>query len=108
MALRVRNESADRDRVGVAIGDQPVADQDESDLGVLWLVGVQLGDDRHRHEKRALLFIKPVRGLDLPHFLPRGHVDVQRVLDELLLLGGGLEEVDPQRIRRQRRSRLVR
>ena len=51
---RVMDEAPDGHGIGVAIGDELPPGENEGDLRVLRQIGVELGDDRGRHEERAL------------------------------------------------------
>ena len=96
MLLRIGDEALKGQRIGVAIGDQPAAGEDEGDLRVFRQIGVELGDDGDRHVERAVVLVQTVRRFDLLHFLARRHVDAERRLDQLLLGRRGLDEIDPQ------------
>jgi hypothetical protein len=59
-------------------------------------------DDRRGHVEHAVLFVETVRRLDLAHLLAGRDVDAERALDELLFLRLRFEQIDPDRVRRQR------
>ncbi len=88
-------QPAEGPRLGIAERHQPVALDDEGDLG--------RGGGRlvrvHRHGRgeveRIALLVDPRRGLDLAHLLAGRHLDAQHPLDEALLLGGRAEQIDP-------------
>jgi hypothetical protein len=63
-------------------------------------------DDRRGHVEHAVLVVEAVRRLDLPHLFAGRDFDGERALDELLFFGSGFEEVDPDRLRRQRGAGL--
>jgi hypothetical protein len=107
MPRGVGDIATERQRVGVAVGDERVARQDEGDLTALGPVGVDPGDDGGRHVEHARLLVEAVRGLDLAHLLAGRHIDAELRFDALLFVGGGLEQIDPERVGRQRRPRGV-
>ena len=107
MPLGVRDETAERQRIHIAVRDQARALEDEGDLRVFGQVGVELGDDGRGEIQRAGLFIEAAGGFDLAHFLARGDVEAQPRLDQALFFEGGLEQVEPHGFFRQGRVGLA-
>ncbi len=98
MALGVTGETPEGQGIRVAVGDQLANLEDESDLGILRQIGIELGDHGRGQIERTAFFIEPVGRLDLAHFLARRHIDAEVLLDQVLFRRAGLEQVDPQRI----------
>ena len=88
--------------VVVAHRHQAMAGEDEGDRRGARHVGVGLAHQRRRHVARAVLDIEAAGNLDLLHVLPGRHRDPGQPLHRLVLLGGRLDEVDPDRVLRQR------
>ena len=95
VAFGVGDEAAERQRVDIAIGDQPRALEDEGDLRVLGQVGIELGDHRGGQIQRAGFLIEAAGRLDLAHFLARRHVDREEFLDLLFFRDRRLEQIEP-------------
>ncbi len=58
-----------------------------------------LMDDEGRHVGRAVLLIDAARRFNLAHLGAGRHVDLEEVLDEIVFLARGIEQVDPDRAR---------
>ena len=95
MPLGIGDVAAERQRVGIAVGHQPRAFQNERDLRVLGQVAVQLGDDGGRQVQRAAFFIQAARGLDLAHLFARRHFDAQSGFDQTLFVDSGFDQIEP-------------
>src|SRR4051812_3124571 len=91
-------ERADRLGRGIADRYEPIVGQDETD----WRAGRRtvLDTEQHagRHIERAVALVEPARRLDLGHLLFGRDVELHALLDQLLLVLGGLLEVDPRRL----------
>ena len=79
VCLRVSDEAPERQRIGVPIGDETRAGENERDLRALGQIRIELRDDGGRHVEGAVLFVQAVRRLDLAHLLARRHVDAERL-----------------------------
>ena len=55
--------------------------------------------------ERAVGFVQSAGLLDLFHFRLRGQIEAELLFDEFLLLGGGVEQVDPKRVGKRLFSR---
>ena len=95
--MRVRNELIEWLRVEIAIGDEPIALENERDRGADRMIGIEFCRDGGRHVKGVIVFVESIRRFDLFHFLARGYVDSKTRFDELFFRDRGLEEVDPNR-----------
>src|SRR5262245_39482653 len=96
-AIASRDIDGERPGLGIAHRDEPLAGQNERGrrgFGIALLGGVK---QRRRHEVGAVLLVKAARGLDLQLLLARRHVEFERAFDLLLLVLGGIEEIDPHR-----------
>ena len=103
MPLGIGDVAAERQRVGIAVGHQPRAFQNEGDLRVLGQLAIELGDDGGRQVQRTAFFIEPARGLDLAHLFARRHFDAQSGFDQALFVEGGLDQVQPDGVLVDRR-----
>jgi hypothetical protein len=65
-------------------------------------VSVGLTHQRRRHVTRTVLDIEAAGDLDLLHVFTGRHRDPGELLDRLVFLGRRLDEVDPDRVFRQR------
>ena len=60
VARRIRNEPPEWQRIGIPVGDELVARQDESNLGSLRQIRVELRNHRGRHVEAAVLLVEAV------------------------------------------------
>jgi len=81
--------------LGIAHGQQTIADQDKCRRPDLCLAPTSLEHQRRRHEERAVLLIKSAGRLDFLQLLARRDIDFQRPLDDVFFFLGWIEQVDP-------------
>ena len=68
---------------------------------------LRIGDaeDARRHVARVVLAIEDLGRLDIRHLLPGRDLDAEMALDEPVFLAGRLDEIDPERVGRDRLAR---
>src|SRR5262245_1860120 len=96
-AIAPRHEDGEGPGLGIAHRDEPLSGENERRRRgprVALVGGVK---QRRRHEIGAVLLVESARGLDLQLLLAGRHVEFERALDLLLLVLGGIEEIDPHR-----------
>ncbi len=100
------HEHPERLRIVVAHRGELVVAQDEGDAGEHRVVGIDPAQQSPGHVAGAVLDIEEFRGLDVLHLLPGRDRDAEERLDLVVLLAGRLDQVDPERVRRDRLGRF--
>ncbi len=79
--------------------DQRLLGEDEGDIGQLRHIGFGMADHPRGHVARLSFGVDQLGGFEVAHFLARGDGDAKQLLDLRILLGRGVDHVDPDRIR---------
>jgi hypothetical protein len=95
---RVILERADRLRSDVTDGHHSIVRKDEPDGVASWMPVLDTVERAKGHVERSILLVEATRRLDFAHVLAGRHLDPDALLDQLVLLAGGLLQVDPGRI----------
>ena len=98
VARQLVADDHERARLVVAHGGQTMAGENERHRGGLRRRGLGVAHQRRGHEARVMLDVEPARDLDLLHLLAGRDGDAEQPLDQLVLAGRGIDQIEPDRV----------